>query len=41
MTYRTIKDLNRKIKDFEQGNLKAYNYADLINHLIDYKNFKE
>lgn len=40
-TFQTIKDLNRKIKDFQTDNLKEHNYQDLINHLIDFKEFME
>lgn len=41
MRYNTLKELNRKIKDYEIDNLKKYNYPDLINHLIDYKEHLE
>ena len=40
-SFRTLKELNRKIKDFSLGNLKSHNYGDLINHLIDFKDYCE
>ena len=37
----TIKELNRKIKDYENGNLNKNQYNDLINHLLDFKEYTE
>lgn len=34
---KTQKELDRKIKDYDMGNLKQWNYPDLINHLIQFK----
>jgi len=39
--FRTIKELERKIKDYRLGNLKKYNYENFIDHLIDYKEWLE
>lgn len=30
------KDLIRKIKDYELGNMKSHNYEEFINELIQY-----
>jgi hypothetical protein len=39
--FRTLKNLNSKIRDFEMDNLKPYNYAELINELIAFKQHAE